>query len=296
MELQKKEQHLRTLRDGIEVLNPVIDWPIKQWPKVLVVAPTYDGKIKDFEAYMSLITNLEYPNYDICIADNSENKGGAFFKKLASYAAGNAGKKEILQTRRAKTTRQSIAKSRNQLRDYFLKGDYDFMLSVEFDLLPPKTIIKDLMQYGAPVITAMYEIGYDHKKAHLTEAGKYPLIHLALREVITERKVGAFMDFICPSCKEHLFVNNRTKQLDREEVQHFVDGRVKRVHGCGMGCTLISRKALEAIDGFRVDLQYPYHDDTFFYMDLWNRNVPVYLHTGYNITHNNDDWQAIKDF
>lgn len=294
-ERQAKKKKLAALQSS-DSLQPRSDWPPDRWPKVLVCCPTYDGKDYALKEYMSAITGFDYPNYDIVLSDNSARRRGPFFKRLDSYPKGNAGVKQILSARRSKTTRESITKSRNQLLDFFRKGGYEFMMSVEFDLMPPPSIIKDLLQYGVPVITALYEIGYDHKPSHLDDVGKYPLIHMAVREGVKTAEGGTFMNLECPHCKEMVHVKNRTRQLTREELDSFIDGGVKRVHGCGMGCTLISATALAVIEKFRFDLQYLYHDDTYFYLDLWNQEVPVYIHTGFNITHDNSDWQTIKDF
>lgn len=267
-----------------------------EMPKVLVGCPTYDGKEYVLREYMENITNLDYPNYDVILVDNSERKGGPFFKRLNKYPKGNAKEMFVLKTNRCKTSRESIAKSRNIIKEHFHKGGYDYFMSIEFDLIPPKTIIQELMAEKKPVITAMYEIGYEDKASHLVDAGKYPLIHMAVREGSKTNEQSTIMTVNCPHCDKAVFIKNRTRQLNREEMSKFIDGTVKQVHGCGVGCTLITKEIMEFLRGFRVDTQYNYHDDTFFYLDLWNNHKPVYLHTGYNIKHANSDWQAVKDF
>lgn len=271
---------------------------MSELPKVLVGCPTYDGKDYVLEEYMENVISLDYPNYDIIIVDNSERKGGPFFKRLKKYESrkGNAKNVYVISDRRARTSRQTIAKSRNKIREHFLRGDYKYYMSIEFDLIPPKDIITKLMAEKKPVITGMYEIGYDERASHLQEKGKYPLIHMAVRTATKERDEGTKIIVQCPHCNKPVNIKNKTRQLTREELVKFIDGTVKQVHGCGVGCTLMERWVLEAIQGFRVDLEYNYHDDTFFYLDLWNKHIPVYLHTGYNIKHSNSDWQAVKDF
>jgi len=268
----------------------------KKWPKVLVCCPTYEGKDYCTDAWIKNVQGLSYPNYDIVIADNSENKGGKYFKKLVKYGPGNARSIEVLQTRRAKTSRETIAKSRNQLLDYFKAGNYDYMMSIEIDLLPPEDIIQDLMSYQLPVLTAMYEIGYNDKVGQVGDVGKYALIQQAIRESTTSKQDNSHTEVHCPHCEKILFIHNRTRQLTREEIDEFVDGSVKQVHACGVGCTLINKDIFKLVKEFRVDTKYNYHDDTFFYLDLWNNKVPVFLHTGYNITHDNSDWQAVSDY
>ena len=41
-------------------------------PKVLLCAPYYDGKAYVFKDYLDNLRNINYPNYDVLMMDNSE--------------------------------------------------------------------------------------------------------------------------------------------------------------------------------------------------------------------------------
>ncbi len=260
-------------------------------PRVLVAIPTYYGKDYVLEEFMTNIANFTYQNYDIMLIDTTPEKGGWFYKKMLKYPKGNARKKTVIPLRRSKTGRQTLAKARNYLRRAFLSEDYDYMFHLESDLLPPKDIIERLMEEEKLIITGMYEIGVEGTNFTLGKGtfwefdheGRNPLIHLAFPtppERLTPEKIAR---------NDTAF----TRQLKPHEWETFIDGTVKQVGGCGLGCTLIHRDILERFD-FRADIQFSFHDDVLFYADLFNARVPVWLHTGYNILHKNQDWADVS--
>ena len=64
------EEDKEILRSGFETLTVREDWPPKNLPKVLVCCPTYDGKGKDFAAYMELITSLDFDKSNAMLYDD----------------------------------------------------------------------------------------------------------------------------------------------------------------------------------------------------------------------------------
>lgn len=267
-------------------------------PRVLVAIPTYNGKDYIFEEFMKRISEFTYENYDILIVDSSAQKGGPFYKKSIKYMKGNAKKKEVIAMRRSDTGRQTLCKARNIIRKYMLDDDYEYMFHLESDLIPPKNIIEFLMSQDKIIITGMYEIGKIGKNFYFdvgkpwafAMSGKFPLIHQTFPK--KEKWITKDDKFITKEGVEStskVFV----RQLNRKEMDLFIDGTIKQVTGCGLGCTLIERQVLEHFK-FRINIKYNFHDDTLFYADLFNARVPVFLHTGLNIRHDNQDWADIK--
>ena len=91
-----------------------------------------------------------------------------------------------------------------------------------------------------------------------------------------------------------------TCQLPPETWEEFIDGSVRRIHGCGIGCALIKREVLEQFK-FRIEMlptgtpEFHYHDDTYFYLDCWNARPQheVWIDTSRKIRHEAQDWHEI---
>ena len=114
--------------------------------------PTSDYKKYCLKEYVDSINNLTYTNYDILLVDNSEDS--AYFDLIESF---NVPVKRIRYEERA---RDRIVKSRNLLIKELING-YDYFLSLEQDVIPPKDVIERLLQHDKKVV-----------------AGVYPLIHV----------------------------------------------------------------------------------------------------------------------
>ena len=76
-----------------------------------------------------------------------------------------------------------------------------------------------------------------------------------------------------------------TYNLDENDID-FVDGDVKKVFSCGLGCVLIHRSILQQV-GFRYEEGSPVHPDSFFFADLDQKGFPVYVDTDIYCEHFN---------
>ena len=236
-------------------------------PKVLVACPTYDGKNYCIDEWMELIQNLSYTNYDILIVDNTNDKG-----KNAKWIAERFGVEVIHHFKKKLALNEVMAECNNIIRQRLIDGEYEYLMSIESDVFPPKDIIPRLINHQKLVVSGMYQIGVGEMR--------YPLIQVV--DFGDEDGVGV------------------VRQLHWGELLQFINRGVKRVHGCGIGCALIHHEVLKKYP-FRTDPEYSTHADSFFYMDLWNDGLPVYLDTNLMCRHKNTDWETVyknreKDF
>ena len=239
-------------------------------PKVLVGCPTYKGKDYCVDEWLNYIKNLKYTNYDILIVDNTADDG-----THAKWLTDKYGVEVIHHFKKETSLNALMAECNEILRKRVIDEGYDYLMSIESDVFPPKNIIPRLMNQQHGVVSGMYEIGYRN--------WKYPLIQIVEPKLNTEGRIG------------------NVRQLWWDEILNFIDGETKQVHGCGIGCTLIHVEILKKIK-FRVDPENSIHADSFFYMDLWNLfQYPVYVDTSIMCRHDNDDWgkkwkERNKDF
>jgi GT2 family glycosyltransferase len=119
-------------------------------PRVLVAGPTFDGMEYCYEKFVERIKNLSYENYDILLVDNSETDG--FFEKL---------KKEVgIEAIRLKLDEVSnmdkVVRSRNRILNYAVENDYDYVLMMDVDVVPPVDVVDRLLAHEKDIVSGIY--------------------------------------------------------------------------------------------------------------------------------------------
>lgn len=228
----------------------------EQPPRILIGAPTAAPYQYCLQEYADRVKTLRYPNYGVLLVDNSEHPG---YEKIIEQA----GIKAIRAPVFIKDSRERLAASRNILRDYALKEGYEYLLSLEQDVIPPADILERLLAQQKPTITGVYfkpfTLTYTHQGKELKKAKKLmPLLCGIIPGVRT---------------KMHLF--------SAEEV---ADAKVMQVRFSGLGCILIQHRVLEKIP-FRVNTNIPCHDDVWFSQDLWSQRIPLFCDTSVKCKH-----------
>jgi len=209
--------------------------------KVLVGCPTSDHKEYCLDPYINSIKSLTYKN-DILLVDNSENKD--YYKKIKEKGI------PVIKDKYRETARDRIVHSRNILRRQVLDNGYDYLLSLEQDVIPPKNIIERLLAHKKDVISGVY-----YKKIYITVKNKeYTKIVPLLWKITKEDKEKKLITYITD-----------------EELQT----SLLNIDMCGLGCLLIHRNVLEKIK-FRYKKQEKAFDDTWFCKDAIKNNFKIY--------------------
>jgi len=202
---------------------------------VLVGTVTYKGKDYCRKEFDERRRNLSHPLYAIAEVDTSDYVG---------------------------SSRDRITKGYNDLLDIFFKGNYDYLLTLEADIIPPKEIIQALLDCDKPVISALYMIGPKDNRYPCAFTGKVTRI-------------------------KHPFSGEIQKGIVSLTFQD-VDGSIKETPGgTGLGCCLIKREVLEKIGKFRYDEA---HCDMYFHEDVYKNGYTSWVHTGYICKHYGN-WQ-----
>jgi GT2 family glycosyltransferase len=220
--------------------------------KILVACPVADVKDYCFDEWIIKANNLTYENKDIFVVDNSE--GREYYDLIRNkYKNINFSRVNPVHF---KSFKKALAKSHETIRQKALKGNYDYLLHLESDVFPPIDIIERLMEKKKKVIGGLYHI-------ELGEQSK-----LMIQEL------------------ESFGVEHReTYNLDETDLS-FVDGKVKRVFSCGLGCVLIHRSVLSDVE-FRYEEGSPVHPDSFYFADLNQKGYSVFADTDIYCEHFN---------
>lgn len=232
-------------------------------PKVLVATCTYEGKHYTFMEWWKRICELQYPAYDILIVDNS--KGDDYYFKLIRLTQGKA---KVIKAPRLENSRDTLSYSQNIIRKHLIENDYDYWMSIESDVIPPKNVITNLMKWYKPVCGGLYEIGFKEK------VGRRWCIFFR------DKKPNGMMG---------------TRIINEQENPQFANIGLRQVHGCGIGCTLIRSDIFRRFPMWTDCRFNDKHSDVYFYMDLDNNNIPVFVDTSVICEHNNSDWCMVAD-
>ncbi len=224
-----------------------------KYPKVLIAAPIYEHKYYCIQDYIDNCRQISYPNFDILLVDNSKDETA---HKLVKEMNPDI---NIVYTGFFDTTRASQGMSYRYIRDEFLKGDYEYLMTIESDLFPHETIIEDLMANDKDICGAIYML-----------AGS-----------------GGNLSVPCVTTGTFNNDGNRFREdfMDYREI----DGKLKRVHGgCGLGCTLIKRKVLEEVEFMWSKC----HADTYFHRDSHRKGFETWIDTRFVIFHDPSEYPS----
>jgi hypothetical protein len=230
-------------------------------PKILIGIPTYDAKNYCLDAFFQNISEFTFPksNIEIFVADNSANNKNALLIRDKFKV------KTFWKDYTGVPIMEKLADSHNQVRRYFLESDADYLLHLESDIFPPKDVIEQLLWARKPIVTSLYQL--------FDGAWRTPCIR------IQDKKTLHYNDIIF--------------DYELNNFHHYwTDGTIKEVYIAGIGCTLIHRKIMQNIQ-FRHDTTTKEGSppDTYFAMDLREKKVKNWIHTGVISFHwNKEDW------
>jgi putative nucleotidyltransferase with HDIG domain len=222
-------------------------------PRILVGAPVYSKKAYITPEWICHIKGLSYPNYDILVIDNSDdgNEGLSFsglFKRNGIKTIHSSPHSNVAQR---------ITEARQKIYDHAVKEGYNYLMSIEQDVLVPNGIIEALLSHNQSVVGAPYAVG-----SHTNGKRRHT-------------------DYIMSASK----LDTVTGIIDGVEVNEWylanelVGKGLLQVKSCSLGCTLISTEVLKMIDA-RSNPEINRADDSYFFQDCKKKGIKVYVDTG----------------
>lgn len=235
------------MENSVEKLNSVK----RRFPRVLIGTPVYSGKYYITPAWVESVKNISYPTFDIVVIDNSKNRNKSFMNVFSKNRI------KVLKSKNFENPIKTVTIARQKLYDYAVNGGYDYLLSIEQDILVPKNIIKDLLFHKKVIVGAPYPVS--------------AYTNLQRRRI----------DYIISASKLKKVIG-RIDKVDINEwyiSKEIEDRGLLKVKSCSLGCTLISTEILGRIKA-RCNHRINRADDSYFFQDCYDKGISVYLDTG----------------
>jgi len=218
--------------------------------KVLVGCPTAETHKYCFKEYSETVKNLTFKNKKILLVDNSKTSN--YFNYIKNNRI------NAIKASYSESARDRIVRSRNILREIVLKEDYDYFLSLEQDVIPPKDVIEKLLRHKKDVVSGVYFARIKSLKDKTVK----------LLPLLWAGKKGSYNPYTMADIDINLIMED-----------NFI-----KVKYCGLGCLLISRKVLEKVK-FRYDPKYTTFDDLHFCQDVRDNGFEIYADTSVKCKH-----------
>ena len=221
--------------------------------KILVGCPTSNHKEYSLKEYLEGVKKLSYENIHFVLVDNSETSN--YYEKLKSLGV------SVIKDKYKESAKERVINSRNILRRCFLENDYDYFLSLEQDVVPPKDVIEKLLSHNKDIVGGLYFYLGDDNKTLL------PMVWIHHEGEYARRL--------------------RFSEVPKDELIEVIT--------CGLGCVLIKRDVLENIK-FRYEKGKEPWDDLWFCEDARAKGFKVYVDTSAKCKHfvKGMDWSKIK--
>jgi len=237
-------------------------------PKVLICSPTANVKNYCFDEWLDNVMNFSYPNFEVRLYDNTDDKGNNSDLLNKKYQAKYGYNKKFFAVNSLikndahgiKSVIEKMCISHNDCRQYAIENKFDYMLHLESDVFPKKDIIQKLLVHCKNVVGGIY----------YRDEGKF-------RKPMIQRKVYITNSFVI------------SMNFDKSEDIHFMDGTLKQVAHIGLGCVLIGVKVFDKIK-FRFSKEEGFHPDTYFAEDCFRNKIPIYADTSCIARHENKSW------
>ena len=220
---------------------------IERYPKILIGCPTYKAQAYTFDEFFEAITNLDYPNFDLLIVENSDTD--EYYEYLKSKGI------NTIKLRVNGSGREIVGACRELMRKKALEKGYDYLLCVDQDIIIPNDTLKKLLKHKKEIASALC----------FTRMKKGEWIRTIPAAFVQAGDI--------PGVVTYLPINEALKD-------QFIE-----VTAVGFGCILLSRSVLGKIP-LTYDTQAKCGEDILFCIRAREAGLNIYVDTSVKCKHN----------
>lgn len=259
-------------------------------PKVLIGAPTSDRHGHLLKKWTKHLNGLNYPNFDVCLVDTSDNE--EYTKKIKKIKIKD---KEIITWRhewdkeKAPFAVNMLAHAREEIRQYFLDNNYDYMLWLDDDIFIPENGVQRLLSYNKDCVGFYVHI-YPKKirKPCVLKNGDIVLgdglQYYTFKEILRYKK---FAD---------KYKANKLSDSEKELVPFLIKDTLRphlfRPYALNLGLLMVNRVVMENVP-FRTHTKFIYGEDLWWFAEATDKKYEFWCDSSLRCVHENTSWKGI---
>lgn len=259
-------------------------------PKVLIATPVSDRHKHLLDSWISHLDKLTYPNFDVLLVDTTPDTEN-YFELLKTKKVHSKLINVIRHPWDYKNLHvvQMLANAREEIRQFFLKGDYDFLFFLDDDIFVPKWAIQRLVSYNKDCVGFYVHIytGKD-KRPCLLKSGEI-VIGKGL-ELFTWDEIDAYKEFV------KKFRNNILSDSEKNLIPFIIKDTFRpqlfKTHGVNLGCLMVRRNVLEEVE-FKTHETFIFGEDLWFFNIANDKKFEFWCDTDTRPTHKNTSWKEV---
>jgi len=213
--------------------------------KILIGVVTYGKQRYCLDEFLHCLKNQSVKADILFVVNNGESAYASLLRSNDVEA--------IEDPKKAETRIDKILNGRKHIREYALQNEYDYLFFVDSDIMLPLRALEALLATKTDVATGVYLNA--HKRDGKT--------------------------IIAPVLYKDLG-NGTCQQFTYEGT---VDKKLLEVGAAGFGCTLITKKVLEAVDFRTISSSASGGEDIAFYVDARSKGFKTIANTFVKCTH-----------
>ena len=259
-------------------------------PRVLIGAPTSDRHRHLLKKWTKHVGNLNYPNFDLCLVDTSDNE--EYTKKIKEIKIKG---KEIITWRhkwdkkKAPFAIHMLAHVREEIRQYFLNNNYDYMLWLDDDVFLPENGIQRLLSYNKDCVgfyVHVYPKGL--RKPCVFKSGE--IVMGKGLEYYTFDEIKQYKRFVDRYKVDKL--TDSEKRLIPFLIKDLSKPYLFKPYALNMGLLMVSRKVMENVP-FRTHLNFIYGEDLWWFAEATDKKYEFWCDSSLRCKHENTSWNQI---
>lgn len=277
------------------------------FPKILIVAPTYDKKSHLLDEWIEHLNSLSYPNFDVLLVDTSQDtkEGNEYYKRLSKKKLDDIilqmGEDEsnrvvfkrniILKKHKWDTNKQHpiqmLSDAREVTRKYFVDNkEYSFMFNLDSDVFIPENSLQKLISYKKHCVGFYVPIYQEEKYSPCILKSSGIIIGKGF-DYFTFEEIDEYKLFVKKLKDESL--SDKEKNLIPFMICDEKYPQLFKTYAVNLGCLMTSRTVMEAVE-FRTHPTFVYGEDLWFFKEVNVKGFEFYCDTDVMARHETTGW------
>lgn len=259
-------------------------------PKVLIACPTSNRHKHVVDKWLKHLDSLDYPNFDVLLVDNSQDKK-QYFKELKSKKV--KGKKIITLHHEwdSKETHplQMLAHVREKIRLYFLENDYDYIFWLDDDIFIPKNGIQRLLGSNKDCVGYYVHVFYKPNRVPCVMKSGEIIMGKGL-EYYSFSEIDAYKSFVKKFKEDKL--TTQEKHLIPFIIKDIHHPNLFKTYAVGIGCLMMKKEVMEKTK-FQTHDSFIWGEDMWWFSDAEQKHIDIWCDTTVRAKHENTEWDSV---